>query len=312
VRIRRPPVVAAAILALATGTSLGFLAPPATLAFLVDSATSVATFTTDGLDPPTSLSATGGASAALAWTPTVDTYASGYQVLRSTTSGSGYAQVATATPRTASSYADVPATDGTYYYVLRSYLSSWTSAQTAEVSAVVKMGNTGLKACTTQSADTNGDANGYEVSAANGCADDGLAASDVNSGTSTSTSCANTGKDRHRFATFGLGLPGAVTSINGITVKVKEALDATAGTNLICAQLSWNAGTSWTATQQVNVTSTAQTWYTLGGSAFLWGRAWAVGDLSDANFRVRLIDVSSVTTRDFFLDSVQVQVNYTP
>jgi hypothetical protein len=302
----------AAFLSVVGMGSSGFLAPPATLAVLIDSGTSDATFTTDGLDPPTSLSATGGASAGLAWTPTVDTYASGYQVLRSTTSGSGYAQVATATPRTASSYADVPATDGTYYYVLRSYLSSWTSAQTAEVSAVVKMGNTGLKACTTQSADTYGDGNGYEVNATNGCADDGLVASDVNSGTNNNTSCANAGKDRHRFATFGLGLPGAVTSINGLSVSVKVAVDATGGTNRICAQLSWNAGTSWTATQQVNLTSTAQTWYTLGGSAFLWGRAWAVGDLSDGNFRVRLIDVSSVSTRDFFLDSVQVQVTYTP
>jgi hypothetical protein len=302
----------AAFLSVVGMGSSGFLAPPATLAVLIDSGTSDATFTTDGLDPPTSLSATGGASAGLAWTPTVDTYASGYQVLRSTTSGSGYAQVATATPRTASSYADVPTTDGTYYYVLRSYLSSWTSAQTAEVSAVVKMGNTGLKACTTQSADTNGDANGYETNPGNGCTDDGLTANDVNSGTSTNTSCANAGKDRHRFATFGLGLPGAVTSIDGLSVSVKVAVDATGGTNRICAQLSWNAGTSWTATQQVNVTSTAQTWYALGGSAFLWGRAWAVGDLSDGNFRVRLIDVASVSTRDFFLDSVQVQVTYTP
>ena len=302
----------AAIVSVVGMGSSAFDRPPATLAVLVDSGTSNATFTTDTIDAPTGLSAAGGATAALTWTPTVDTYAAGYQVLRSTTSGSGYAQVATATPRTASSYGDVPATDGTCYYVLRSYLSAWTSAQTAEVSAVVKMGNTGLKPCTSNAADTGGDGNGYETNPGNGCTDDGLVATDANSGTGTGTSCTGTGKDRHRFWTYGLGLPAAVTSIDGITVRIRAAVSTTTGTNVICTQLSWNAGTSWTTAQQVTLTSTSLTSYTLGGSAFLWGRAWAVGDLSDANFRVSLIDVANSTSRTFTLDSAQVQVNYTP
>ena len=44
-------------------------------------------------------------------------------------------------------------------------------------------------------------------------------------------------------------------------------------------------------------------------------RLWISGtiaQLSDANFRVRLINVSNNTARDFRLDGVEVQVNYTP
>src|SRR3990172_12357189 len=97
------------------------MAPPATLAFLFDSATAVATFTTDGLDPPTSLSATPGATVALAWTVTPDAYATGYQVLRSTTSGSGDSQVGAATPQAATAYTDTPAGGGAFHYGPRSH-----------------------------------------------------------------------------------------------------------------------------------------------------------------------------------------------
>jgi hypothetical protein len=191
-------------------------------------------------------------------------------------------------------------------------MSNWTSVNTPEVSAVVKMGVTGFRSCGSQLLDTGGDNNGYEGSPTNGCSDDGIVATDTNSGSSTSTSCTASSKDRHRFWTFGLGVPAAVGSINGISVRIREGVDLVSGTVRVCAQLSWDAGVSWTATQQVDLTRTALTTYTLGGATFLWGRTWAVGDLSDLNFRVRLIDVGSSTSRDFTLDSVQVQVNYTP
>jgi hypothetical protein len=282
------------------------------MARLVDSATTTLQASTDTLAPPTNLAATGGSRASLTWTPTTDAYASGYEVLRSTTSGSGYTQVATATPQTASSFSDTPAADGTYYYVLRSYIQSWTSALTGEVAAAVKVGNTGPRACTSQAADLGGDNNGFEGSSANGCAIDGLLATDTNTGTNTSTTCTDAGKDKHQFSVFAFGLPATVTSINGITVQPKLAMDATGGTNRICAQLSWNSGASWTAAQQVSVTSTALTTYTLGGTTSLWGRVWTTSNFADVNFRVRLISVSSVTTRDYSLDGVRVQVNYTP
>ena len=283
-----------------------------TLATFSSSRTPPAIVATDTLLPPTGLAATGGKTAALTWTQSASTYAAGYNVLRSTVSGSGYAQLGTATPRAAVSYTDSPAVDGTYYYVLTAFDQNWLSVQTSQVSAVVKMGVTGFKACTAQAADTGGDGNGYETNAANACADDGASATDANSGSGNQTGCTDTHKDRHRFSTFGLGLPASVASISGISVRPKVAVDVTSGTVALCAQLSWDAGTTWTATQQVTLTSTSLTTYTLGGTAFLWGRTWAAGDLSDANFRVRLIDVASTTSRTFSLDTVQVQVNYVP
>ncbi|HEY4632524.1 MAG TPA: hypothetical protein VIH00_01300 [Candidatus Limnocylindrales bacterium] len=310
-RIRRPPVVAAAILALATGASLGSVAPPATLAFLFDSATAVATFTTDGLDPPTSLSATPGATVALAWTVTPDAYATGYQVLRSTTSGSGYSQVGTATPQSATAYTDTPAGAGTYYYVLRSYYQNWTSVDSNEASAAYAPGTgTGFKDCTSQAAETSaGDNNGYEVSPGNACADDNAEASDVDSGTNPATSCTNSNKDKHRFWGYAFGLPGSVTAITSIDVRAGIRVDATSGTNRLCARLSWDAGTTWTSTQQVDLTSTAEQTVTMTG---LWGRGWTLSELSTTNFRVQLVDVSGTSTRDFYLDYVAVQVVYTP
>ena len=73
-------------------------------------------FTTDTLDPPTGLTATGLFSVSLDWAATVDTYASGHRVLRSTTSGGPYSQIVEVTPWTTTTYIDSPA-DGTYFYV---------------------------------------------------------------------------------------------------------------------------------------------------------------------------------------------------
>ena len=108
-----------------------------TSAFFTDStAVGGNSFTTDTLDPPTGLTATGGSTASLDWTTTVDTYASGHRVLRSTTTGGPYSQITEVTPRTTTTYTDSPA-DGTYYYVLRSYFQNWESANSNEDSATV-------------------------------------------------------------------------------------------------------------------------------------------------------------------------------
>ncbi len=78
----------------------------------------------------------------------------------------------------------------------------------------------------------------------------------------------------------------------------------------MCAQLSWNGGASWTTALSTTTLSTATTNYILGGATNTWGRTWTVGDVSNANFRVRIIDVASSTARDFSLDGVAVQVSY--
>jgi len=74
----------------------------------------------------------------LTWTATPDTYATGYEVLRSTTSGSGYALVGTVSGRTTTTFTDTtvaPLT--TYFYVVRAAFASWTSVNSNEVQAMV-------------------------------------------------------------------------------------------------------------------------------------------------------------------------------
>jgi hypothetical protein len=120
--------------------------PGTTHALATDTETVASTVTADTLNPPTNLQCTGLPSCTvtfltkptLSWTATPDTYATGYQVWRSTTSGSGYVQVASVTPRTTTSWTDnnvSPLT--TYYYVVRAVANSWTSAFTSQVQATV-------------------------------------------------------------------------------------------------------------------------------------------------------------------------------
>jgi hypothetical protein len=79
------------------------------------------------------------------------------------------------------------------------------------------------------------------------------------------------------------------------------------GAPKICVQLSWNGGTSWTTAKQTTTLTTSEATYTLGGAADTWGRTWTTSNFTNANFRVRIIDVASNTSRDFSLDWAAVQ-----
>ena len=81
---------------------------------------------------------------------------------------------------------------------------------------------------------------------------------------------------------------------------------------VLCAQLSWDGGTTWTTIESVAVTAAAETTYTFGTTSDTWGHAWSVGQFSTTNFRLRIIDASTVTTRDFSLDYAAISVTYTP
>jgi hypothetical protein len=303
-------LVFAPVLVAASGTG------EVSLARLTDAAAPTLSVTTDTLDPPTSLTASGGTSASLSWTATVDTYATGYDVLRGSVSGGPYSVVGSVAPRTTVTTGDTPPTSGTWYYVLRSVFQSWTSVNSNQASAAVTLpsASTGFKACTAASnaADTGGDNNGYETAAGSACAPDGAVATDVNSGTTLSTSCADAGKDRHRFWDFGLGVPVGAAAILGIEVQVTAAKGNNGSNALLCAQLSWDGGTTWTATKSTPGLTTTSTAFTLGAANDLWGRAWTGSELSNTNFRVRVIDVSDKSNQDLKLDGLTTQVTYMP
>ncbi len=107
-------------------------------ALLTESETVDSTSTTTTLHPPTGLAAAAALllRVNLTWTATTDTRATGYQVLRGTANGGPYSQVATVTPKTATSYQDTVPLPGVYYYVLRTYYDSWTSSNSNQAQVV--------------------------------------------------------------------------------------------------------------------------------------------------------------------------------
>jgi hypothetical protein len=300
----------AASLGIATG------APQSTLAYLTDTDSSSLSVGTDTLDPPTSLTSSAGNSAAgLTWVATVDAYASGYEIWRSTVSGSGYALVGSATPRSATSASDSPGAAGTYYYVLRSYFQNWRSVDSNQASATLAYASvdTGQKPCVTTAADSGGDGDGYEASPANLCVNDSTFATDTNSGSAGhSTACANAANDRHRFQGFAFGQPAAVYSVSGIEIRIDEALNNGSGTSNLCVELSWDGGTNWTAAKSVTLPGTAETSYFFGGIADTWGHSWTASQLSTANFRVRVTDATSQNNKDYRMDYLAARVVYIP
>jgi hypothetical protein len=290
-----------------------------TLARFTDSAVSLGTFSADTLDPPTDLAAVGGSSVTLTWVPSIDLYATGYDVLRSATSGSGHVLVSNVTPGSAVTTGDSPGA-GTWFYTLETTFQGWSSADSNEASATVTLATTTpYMPCVTTAADTSGagDNNGYETTPLRACANDSLFAVDTNSGTGGTQSCGTgstpaTNKDRHKFYGFLLGVPAVVTSIDGISLRTDLRLDSISGTHNLCAQLSWNSGVSWTTLKALPVTTAGETTYTFGSTSDTWGRSWTSSQLSGTNFRVRIIDASTAAGRDFSLDYVAVSVTYTP
>ena len=171
--------------------------------------------------------------------------------------------------------------------------------------------NTGFQNPTANAASAGGDNNGYQTTPANAYVSDGAFAVDTSSGSNTGTSCTGTDKDKHLYYNYGFNIPsGAV--VNGIGLQLQAKVSSTTGAPKICAQFSWDGGTTWTSgTAGVLTTATLTTTnalYTLGGSTTTWGRAWTNSDFNNANFRVRLINIASSKTLTFSLDWVGVQV----
>jgi hypothetical protein len=117
-----------------------------TLALATDSESVSATFSADTLDPATNLRCSGLLSCTLAfvvkpsftWTATPDLYATGYDIYRSTTSGSGYVQIGTVAGRTNTTYTDTTVSAlTTYYYVVRAHVAAWSSVNSNQVTVIV-------------------------------------------------------------------------------------------------------------------------------------------------------------------------------
>jgi hypothetical protein len=171
--------------------------------------------------------------------------------------------------------------------------------------------NTGLKAPSANAAVTSGsgDNNGFQTTPGNAYTSDNAYAVDTNSGTTTSSSYTDAGKDRHLFYTYAFGLPSGAT-ILGITVQLEAKVDSTTGSPKMYVQLSPDGGTTWTTAKSTATLSRTDNVYSLGGASDLWSRTWTAAELGDATFRVRITDVATNTSRDFSLDQIAVRVNF--
>jgi len=176
-------------------------------------------------------------------------------------------------------------------------------------------GDTGWNACDPDSeapvTSGSGDNNGFQNDRNDACNNGSGAADDDNSGTSSSTSCTSTAKDRHDFWEFNLpgDIPSAAT-ITGFQVKL-DAWANSATTRNICVDYSTNSGSSWTSFGTISLSGTSEQSYVLGTSANLSGLGWTESNFGDSNFKLRLTMVSNLTTTDFDLDLVAVKVHYT-
>ena len=71
----------------------------------------------------------------LSWGQSPSLIADGYEILRSTTAGSGYTVVGTVTGRTTTTFVDqTPAAATTYFYVVRTKRNLWRSINSPEAS----------------------------------------------------------------------------------------------------------------------------------------------------------------------------------
>jgi hypothetical protein len=100
---------------------------------------------------------------------------------------------------------------------------------------------------------------------------------------------------------------------HGIRDVLDSSSDATVSTipqdaQVVLAYLYWSAWESESSKQTLfsDSCSNFNNWYALDN----WGHTWTVGQLSNANFRVRLTCNSTDGTRDFYLDWVPVRVYY--
>ena len=169
--------------------------------------------------------------------------------------------------------------------------------------------NTGWLSPTGNSAGSGGDNNGIEGSVANAYSDNGVFATDTNSGTTTATTCTDAGKDQHRFSGYNVALPVGAT-VTGIEVRVDAKVDATTGAPKFCVFLSNDGGATWSAEQQLTGLGKTETSKIAGAATQLWGKSWTATTLNNTNFLVRLVMVASNNARDFSVDWVAVRVSY--
>lgn len=114
-----------------------------------------------------------------------------------------------------------------------------------------------------------------------------------------------TGK-KQDYYNYGIVIPTGATVVG---VEVLLTAKTTGGTHSYAIDLTWNAGTSFTATKS-QALSTTLTTYSIGGATDTWGRTWAANDFSNGLFRLRITETLSGGGSSQ-LDGTAIRVYYT-
>ncbi len=123
---------------------------------------------------------------------------------------------------------------------------------------------------------------------------------------------------RADYSGFDFSSIPAGSTIDGIEVRLDGLVAATSvplpNTYPFEVFLSTDGGTTWTPAEQTSPWTTDCADYTVGGSTFLWSRAWNTDDLDNLIVRLRFFRSDNPTqpaARIGRLDRVAVQVTYT-
>lgn len=210
---------------------------------------------------------------------------------------------------TAEPYTDDGLDPGTYCYRIKGKRANWTSPVSNKVTATItaaacSSSNTGFLNPSSQAADGDG----FEVDPTNAFADGGGYAEN-NSGPG----------DRHIFSAYGISIPSGC-NVTGIQVRLDAHTDTastSSGTRTLSVELSWDGGANWTTAKTTATLTSSETTYTLPSTTSdLWGHAWTISQLSNANFAMRVTSNCTGSpacgNRDFFLDWIPVKVYYGP
>jgi hypothetical protein len=230
---------------------------------------------------PTGLASTAGnAVVNLAWTASTEPDLAGYRVYRSTTSGSGYAEISTALV-TATSYADTAVTNGTaYFYVIRAADTSGNlSGDSGEVAATPT-----APSVVTLFADNfeSGDlaAGGWSVQNGN---------SSVNS-----ASAFNSGFGGRVVQTGWIQRNVDTTGFGSVELRFTRRTNGMDGGERLVVEF-WN-GTGWVTVESTKATSWANRLYALPAAA-----------ANNPNFAIRFRTTCNLTNERADLDNVEVR-----
>ena len=131
----------------------------------------------------------------------------------------------------------------------------------------------------------------------------------INTSDNSRATTTATAFDAGSMYNFAFGIPSGAT-IDGIEVQC-EFNNATAGrTSTIRFSLSWDNGTTYTATKSDTVVGTTDTTRTYGGATDTWGRSWTDTEFADGTF---LLKMEGKTDLGFTcqVDWMAVKVYYT-